>query len=85
MICRYIEWSLHEPYSGVYVFEEQADIEHFLTIAMQENMLVLIRPGPFVSAERDFVCLFFCFRTNQTTNSLNMLNNNILIIYWNFK
>ncbi|CAH1724816.1 unnamed protein product [Aphis gossypii] len=52
-ISFYVEWSFHEPYSGVYNFEGQADIEHFLTITKQENMNVLIRPGPFISAERD--------------------------------
>jgi len=53
----YIEWSFHEPYSEVYNFEGQADIEHFLTITKQENMFVLLRPGPFISAERDFVSI----------------------------
>jgi len=57
IIFSYVEWSLHEPYSGVYNFEGQADIEHFLTISKQENMNVLIRPGPFISAERDFVSI----------------------------
>lgn len=54
----YIEWSFHEPYSEVYNFEGQADIEHFLTIAEQENMMILIRPGPYIAAERDFVRIF---------------------------
>lgn len=54
-ILSYVEWSFHEPYSGVYNFDGQADLDHFLTIAKQEDMNVLIRPGPFISAERDLV------------------------------
>ncbi|VVC34719.1 Glycoside hydrolase superfamily,Beta-galactosidase 1-like,Glycoside hydrolase, family [Cinara cedri] len=52
--CNYVEWSMHEPYSGVYDFKGQADLEHFLNLAEQEKMLILLRPGPFISAERDF-------------------------------
>jgi len=63
IIFSYIEWSLHEPYSGVYNFEGQADFEHFLTIAKQENMNVLIRPGPFISAERDLVSIKLIVKT----------------------
>lgn len=51
----YVEWSFHEPKSGAYNFEGQADVEHFLTLIKEENMSVLIRPGPYISAERDFV------------------------------
>lgn len=57
IVSSYIEWSFHEPYSGVYEFDGQADFEHFLTILKEENMLVLMRPGPFISAERDFVSI----------------------------
>lgn len=53
----YIEWSFHEPYSEVYDFEGQADFEHFLTILKEENMLVIMRPGPYIGAERDLVSI----------------------------
>ncbi|XP_025410648.1 beta-galactosidase-like, partial [Sipha flava] len=53
-VSTYIEWSFHEPYSGIYDFDGQADFEHFLTILKEEDMLVLIRPGPFIASERDF-------------------------------
>lgn len=55
MIFRYVEWSLHEPYPGVYNFEEMADIEYFLQLVQDEGMYVLFRPGPYICAERDFV------------------------------
>lgn len=54
---RYIEWSLHEPTPGVYSFEGENDFEHFVRLAEEENLLVILRPGPYICAERDFVSL----------------------------
>jgi len=55
---RYVEWSLHEPFPGVYNFEGMADLEYFLRLIQNENMYLLLRPGPYVCAERDFVSVF---------------------------
>ncbi|XP_029345833.1 beta-galactosidase, partial [Acyrthosiphon pisum] len=53
-VSTYVEWSLHEPYPGVYNFEDNADLEYFLKLVQDEGMYLLLRPGPFISAERDF-------------------------------
>jgi len=53
--CSYIEWSLHEPYPGVYNFDDIADLEYFLQLVKDEGMYLLLRPGPYICAERDFV------------------------------
>lgn len=53
--CSYVEWSLHEPYPGVYNFDDIADLEYFLQLVKDEGMYVLLRPGPYICAERDFV------------------------------
>lgn len=53
---RYIEWSLHEPTPGVYNFDGDADLLHFLDLAQEIGLLVLLRPGPYICAERDLVC-----------------------------
>lgn len=50
-----MEWSLHEPYPGVYNFDDMADLEYFLQLVKDEGMYVLLRPGPYICAERDFV------------------------------
>lgn len=57
MIFRYVEWSLHEPYEGVYNFEDIADLEYFLKLVQDEGMYMLLRPGPYICAERDFVSI----------------------------
>ncbi|XP_025209097.1 beta-galactosidase-like isoform X2 [Melanaphis sacchari] len=53
-ISTYVEWSLHEPYPGVYNFDDIADLEYFLQLVKDEGMYLLLRPGPYICAERDF-------------------------------
>jgi len=53
-ITTYVEWSLHEPLPGVYNFEDIADLEYFIQLIKNENMYLLLRPGPYICAERDF-------------------------------
>ncbi|GIY33860.1 beta-galactosidase [Caerostris darwini] len=53
-IQTYIEWNHHEPEPGVYNFEGNYDLERFLKVAHDLDMLVILRPGPFIDAERDF-------------------------------
>ncbi|XP_060842334.1 beta-galactosidase-like [Rhopalosiphum padi] len=52
-LSTYVEWSLHEPYPGEYNFEDIADLEYFLKLVQDEGMYLLLRPGPYIGAERD--------------------------------
>nr|CAD7200164.1 unnamed protein product [Timema douglasi] len=54
----YIPWNLHEPRRNVYDFGNGgndlspfADVVSFLKIAQEEDLLVILRPGPFINAE----------------------------------
>ncbi|XP_055849553.1 beta-galactosidase isoform X2 [Episyrphus balteatus] len=49
----YIEWSLHNPKDGEYTFDGIADVEKFIQIAQEEDLYVILRPGPYICAERD--------------------------------
>ena len=49
----YVEWSYHQPQYNEYRFEEQYDIVKFIEMAQENDLLVLLRPGPFIDAERD--------------------------------
>lgn len=61
----YVDWSQHEPEPGVYNFEGNLDIVSFLTLANTTGMNVVLRPGPFIDAERDFGGLpYWLFREN---------------------
>lgn len=53
----YVEWSLHNPKDGVYIWQGIADLERFIELAKQEDLLVILRPGPYICAERDFVSI----------------------------
>ena len=48
-------WNVHEPRRGVYDFEGQNDLEQFLGLAHQVGLLVVLRPGPYVCAEWEYV------------------------------
>lgn len=54
-IQTYVEWSSHEPHPGVYDFEGINNITRFLTEAQEEGLLVILRVGPYICAERDMV------------------------------
>lgn len=49
VVTTYVEWSLHNPKENVYDFTGIADIEQFIQLAAQEDLLVILRPGPYVS------------------------------------
>jgi len=55
ILYSYVEWSLHEPFPGIYNFEGMADLEFFIKLIQDEGMYLLLRPGPYICAERDFV------------------------------
>ncbi|XP_004534040.1 beta-galactosidase [Ceratitis capitata] len=52
-IDTYIEWSLHNPHDGSYIWDGIADIERFLELAHSIGFYVVLRPGPYICAERD--------------------------------
>ena len=49
----YIEWSFHETKHREYNFQGQHDVIQFIKMAQKLDLLVLLRPGPFIDAERD--------------------------------
>ena len=61
----YVEWSFHEIEHRLYNFEGQADLVAFIKMAQDFDLLVLLRPGPFIDAERDFGGLPFWLLSKQ--------------------
>lgn len=49
----YIQWSLHNPKNGTYVWDGIADIERFIQLATDEGLYIILRPGPYICAEID--------------------------------
>ncbi|UYV64046.1 GLB1L [Cordylochernes scorpioides] len=51
----YVEWSSHEPEPGEVSFDAYGlDLFRFLSLAQEQDLLVILRPGPYICAERDF-------------------------------
>lgn len=54
-ISLYIFWNAHEAEEGIYDFHnDKNNIAKFISIAADEGMWVIIRPGPYVCAEWEF-------------------------------
>uniref|UniRef100_A0AC11BJT1 Galactosidase beta 1 like n=1 Tax=Ovis aries TaxID=9940 RepID=A0AC11BJT1_SHEEP len=47
----YVPWNYHEPEPGVYNFNGSRDLFAFLQEATLANLLVILRPGPYICAE----------------------------------
>ncbi|XP_071382356.1 beta-galactosidase [Centroberyx affinis] len=52
-IQTYIPWNYHEPSPDQYDFSGDRDVEHFLQLAQDIGLLVILRPGPYICAEWD--------------------------------
>lgn len=53
-IQTYVPWNLHEPAPEKLVFEGIANIESFLNLCHKLDLLVMVRPGPYICAEWDW-------------------------------
>ena len=50
-ICLYVFWNAHEPRPGEFDFAGQNDLAEFCRLCQQNEMYVILRPGPYVCAE----------------------------------
>jgi beta-galactosidase len=50
----YVFWNQHEPREGEFNFKGDADVAEFVRLAQKEGLWVIVRPGPYCCAERDF-------------------------------
>ncbi|CAF0936848.1 unnamed protein product [Rotaria sp. Silwood1] len=53
-ITTYIWWALHEPEDGTFVFDKpEYDFVSFIQLAQSLDLLVIVRVGPYITAEVD--------------------------------
>ncbi|RWS14246.1 hypothetical protein B4U79_11153 [Dinothrombium tinctorium] len=52
-VSTYVEWNSHEPEEQQFDFSGINDIVRFIETAQDVGLLVIIRPGPYINAERD--------------------------------
>eukprot|EP00116_Pleurobrachia_bachei_P003451 sb/3463713/ len=53
VVSTYVAWNVHEPHEGVFNFAGDADLVKFVKTAQSLDLLVNIRPGPYICAEWD--------------------------------
>lgn len=47
----YVPWNIHEPKEGNFVFDGFCDLNEFIETAEKLDLMVIVRPGPFICAE----------------------------------
>lgn len=50
----YVPWNLHEPREGEYNFEGIANVTEFIQTAQRLDLMVIVRPSPYICAEWEF-------------------------------
>ena len=50
----YIPWNIHEIDEGVFDFSGNKDIASFIKLAQKMDLLVILRPTPYICAEWEF-------------------------------
>ncbi len=50
----YIPWNFHEPEKGKFLWNGMRDICHFIEIATELGLYLIIRPAPYICAEWEF-------------------------------
>ncbi|MDE5773635.1 MAG: beta-galactosidase [Muribaculaceae bacterium] len=50
-ICLYVFWNVHETAPDIFDFNDQNDISDFIRLCHDNDMKVILRPGPYVCAE----------------------------------
>lgn len=50
----YVAWNLHEPVQGQFHFEDNLDLDAWLSLIHELGMYSLVRVGPYICAEVDF-------------------------------
>jgi len=50
----YVPWNAHEPRPGEFHFEGMLDLVRFIRLAQKLDLLVIVRPSPYICAEWEF-------------------------------
>lgn len=53
-VATYVFWNAHEPEPGKWDFTGDNNLAEYIKIAGEEDMMVILRPGPYVCAEWEF-------------------------------
>ncbi|CAN8004546.1 unnamed protein product [Ixodes hexagonus] len=65
-VASYVEWSGHEPQPGMFNFLDNYDVVDFCKEVQREGLLLVLRVGPYICAERDNGGLPYWLYSNPT-------------------
>lgn len=51
MVSTYVPWDYHNTSAGVYEFSGAKDLQRFITMAIERDLYVILKPGPLITAE----------------------------------
>lgn len=68
----YVPWNFHEQTQGKFSWEGFADVEGFIKLAADLNLMVLVRTGPYICAEWDFGGLPFWLASTKVAGGRTM-------------
>lgn len=62
----YCAWNMHEKQPGVYDFTGNLNIAEFIKSAQNNDLMVIVRPGPYICSEWEFGGLPWWIQTDET-------------------
>lgn len=62
----YCAWNMHEKKPGEYCFDGILNIAEFIKLAEKNDLMVIVRPGPYICAEWEFGGLPWWLQTDDT-------------------
>eukprot|EP00823_Brevimastigomonas_motovehiculus_P004738 TRINITY_DN3232_c0_g1_i1.p1 TRINITY_DN3232_c0_g1~~TRINITY_DN3232_c0_g1_i1.p1 ORF type:complete len:624 (-),score=147.55 TRINITY_DN3232_c0_g1_i1:220-2070(-) len=71
----YVFWNIHEPSSGVFSFDGQNDLAEFIRLAQKEDLLVVLRTGPYICGEWDWGGLPSWFRSEHPKANIRRMDS----------
>ena len=54
MVETYCAWNMHEKVKGNFDFSGRYDLVSFLKKAQEHDLMIILRPGPYICAEWEF-------------------------------
>jgi len=76
-------WNVHEPQPGVYDFSGQTNLSHFLKLAQDSGLLVILRAGPYICGNWDYVSLHDVhFLLSISVACIKLWNSFVLNLKW---
>ena len=61
----YCAWNMHEKHPGEFDFSGILDISKFIETAEEADLMVIVRPGPYICAEWEFGGLPWWIQTEE--------------------